>query len=81
MDAWCSHCARDKAWNGEKDFYECAPEELCEIIGGTQLYELSDPEYPKEWIYNAEGVPTCTAFVCLEKDIPERCEHTEDMFS
>lgn len=32
----------------------------CEILMLTMCYSPKDKEYPKEWIYNAEGWPTCT---------------------
>lgn len=34
----------------------------CEILTNSMLYEIGDPEYPKEWVYNDEGWGRCTAF-------------------
>lgn len=35
---------------------------FCEIISDTMLLDTDDPNYPKEWKFDAEGCPTCTAF-------------------
>jgi len=40
----------------------------CEICMLTMCYTPNDPEYPREWIYNAEGRPTCTNFVKWDWD-------------
>jgi len=34
----------------------------CEISYRTLCYKVTDPEYPSEWQYTADGQPTCTAF-------------------
>lgn len=33
----------------------------CKIFDLSMLYNLKDPEYPKEWIFKNE-TPVCTAF-------------------
>lgn len=35
----------------------------CEIAGLTFAFDTRDKEYPKEWCYDKDGKPTCTAFV------------------
>lgn len=35
----------------------------CDILSNTMCFDQSDPEYPKEWIYDENGKPTCTAHV------------------
>jgi hypothetical protein len=47
---FCCHCKKADAMG------------MCDIICDTMIYELTDPEYPKEWVYRADGQPTCTAF-------------------
>ena len=42
--------------------YRCKHYDDCEIIVKTMAFEKDDPEYPKEWKFDAEGCPTCTAF-------------------
>lgn len=53
-DLWCEHCARDaefrKDWNAD-------PAIGCQIIAGTFFHEKTDPEYPKEWVYDRKGKP------------------------
>ncbi len=46
----CIHCDPDP--DGEKQ---------CLIWMRTLMHNVNDPEYPKEWIVNEQGVPTCTA--------------------
>ena len=38
-----------------KDFFECAPEEVCQIIADTYAYSVDDPKYPKEWVYEGRA--------------------------
>ena len=37
----------------------------CNIWMDTWIYEIDEPEYPKEWIYK-NGHPTCTKFKAKE---------------
>lgn len=34
----------------------------CDIYFNAALYEIDEPEYPKEWIYDENDIPTCTKF-------------------
>ena len=34
----------------------------CEIYAYASCYPLDSPLYPKQWVYDEEGKPTCTAF-------------------
>lgn len=35
----------------------------CEIMMRAFLYSINEPDYPKEWIYDHNDKPTCTAWV------------------
>lgn len=37
-------------------------EKQCMILMRTLVYYTTDPQYPKEWRFNAEGWPVCTAW-------------------
>lgn len=37
-------------------------ERQCEILGCTMVYDPNDEEYPREWVFDEEGWPTCTAW-------------------
>lgn len=37
-------------------------DEECQIIPNAMCYPVDDPNYPREWVYDARGVPCCTAF-------------------
>lgn len=50
MTRYCENCARVS-----KDG------SACRILVRTQLNEIDDPDYPSEWIEDADG-PRCTAF-------------------
>lgn len=63
------------------DFDECDDNETCGIIADTLRLSVDDPDYPKEWRYDANGNPVCTAFVEHPKGAHEdRCTKTIDMF-
>jgi len=59
MSAFCSKCKHD---NLDPKTYSGG----CEIIGLTMAFDTNDAEYPREWIIDSDGQPTCTAFE-LEK--------------
>lgn len=65
---WCSNCAKDKPMSEGKDFDECGPDEVCEIIALTMAYDITDPKYPKAWTYDKDGDPCCTEFVEVGQD-------------
>ncbi len=67
MDAWCCNCARDA--NGD-----------CQILAATFVFDVDDPNYPKEWVEDAVRGPHCTAFVEQGREIPYRCPRTPDLF-
>jgi hypothetical protein len=76
-DAWCAHCTRDKAYRDGGD--DADPAIACQILSNTMVYDVKDPEYPKEWVYGADGRPRCTAFT-TDPTRPVRCDRTIDMF-
>lgn len=48
MDDWCGTCA------GHRN---------CTIHQKAMLYRTDEPEYPVEWIYDADGEACCMAYV------------------
>jgi hypothetical protein len=78
---WCGNCARDKAMSEGLNFDDCDDEQVCKIIGDTMHYNIDDPEYPREWNYDASGSPQCTAFIEVGKPIPFKDELTMDLFA
>lgn len=51
----------------EKFCYQCAKDNypdgpFCKIIRKTIIYRADDPNYPREWVYDPNRHPTCTAF-------------------
>jgi hypothetical protein len=49
METFCDRCSKDIT-------------NACTILFGSLSYDIDDPEYPKEWVYDADRNPTCTAF-------------------
>lgn len=76
-DDWCDHCARDAEFR--KDWDNADPAIGCQILADTLVYDVTDPKYPKEWIYGADGQPRCTAFT-TDPSKPVRCDQTPDLF-
>lgn len=73
-EAWCEHCARDAAWREDPDAADG-----CDILSRTFALDITDPEYPKEWVYRSDGMPCCTAFT-TDTTKPVRCDKMIDMF-
>lgn len=70
---WCDHCTRDL------DFDPDSGDGGCQIIADTFAYEVTDERYPKEWVYDRDGRPSCKAFT-TDPSKPIRCDKTLDMF-
>ena len=65
--AFCERCERDRAFReGTGDG--------CEILARTLVLDVDDPDYPTEWTYDTDEMPTCTAFVALGSPLPTERE-------
>ncbi len=53
---FCFRCEKDRLYRETDD-----GEKGCRILSDTYLYEVDDPDYPKEWVEDERG-PRCTAF-------------------
>lgn len=76
-DHWCDHCTRDQAYREGGD--NADPALGCPIIADVFAFDVTDPKYPKEWVYDRNGVPCCTAFT-TDPSKPVRCDKTLDLF-
>ncbi len=38
-------------------------EKACTLLLNSMMYDINDPEYPQEWIYNEENYGICTKFI------------------
>lgn len=54
---FCMHCKHYKD-NPRIEASDCD----LDLLNMTFLHDIDDPEYPKEWVYDKEGYPSCTAF-------------------
>ena len=68
----CEFCYRCSRYGNDEDGY-------CDIQIRSFWSDIGEPDYPAEWVFDAEGYPTCTAFT-LEDPQPQRCDKTLDMF-
>lgn len=59
MSAFCFRCGQ---WGAKG----------CDIQARTMAFGPEDPEYPREWTYDGQGDPTCTAFVAAVAGQPVR---------
>jgi hypothetical protein len=75
VENWCTHCAREKAVRegDPADGYD--DRELCPIFAKAMANGGC-----KEWVYDAGGHPSCTAYVERGQPIPYRCPETPDLF-
>ena len=73
MEAFCFHCERDRAFQENPD-----QADGCPILAKTFALDVTDPEYPQEWITDDKGA-RCTAFT-MDPTCPTRCDKTLDMF-
>lgn len=60
MEEFCYQCIHERWIHRQK---EDRDEDKCTIINLSMSYDRNDPEYPKEWTYDAAGKPTCTKWV------------------
>lgn len=77
IGAWCGRCERDKDQNGTAYVENRDPgdDDWCPIL--TQSF-VDDGS--KEWVFDANGMPSCTGFVPLGEKVPQpRCEHTQEL--
>lgn len=58
--AFCENCIHEKFSHTQKH-----GDKQCDIMDRSIIYwyESDNPNYPKEWRFDAEGWPTCTAWV------------------
>ena len=63
-DGWCHRCVKHP--------HNPDASNQCAILGRTFIYSTSDKEYPKEWCYDENGRPQCTAFKSREEFNAER---------
>lgn len=59
QEKFCDICIHDKDWR-EKE------KNPCEIMTRTMVLDIEHKNYPREWRYDEDGSPTCTAF---EKEV------------
>ncbi len=56
-EAFCEQCIHER-WIHHQD--ENREKDKCEIWSNVLIFDVSDNEYPPEWIFNEEGWPVCT---------------------
>lgn len=82
MAGLCDHCARH-AHPASVDIAKEQSDliEPCDILNRATAFAIDHAQYPSEWTYADNKQPVCLAFVHTGDVIPERCEHTLDLFA
>lgn len=62
-DKFCRNCI-----NGKYEHTMDIDDNPCEILTASFLFDIYEKEYPKEWVYDSESKPSCTAFVKFDWD-------------
>ena len=57
---WCHRCRHDEA-------YQAGTGDSCPIVAASLALDVSDPDYPKEWVQDERGA-RCTAFQAIGDD-------------
>lgn len=76
QETWCAGCEADRGFREDHERFDGCP-----IIANAMALTVDDPDYPKEWVYRADGQPMCSAFVEIGSAQPPRCPDTLDMFA
>jgi len=65
-DKFCFNCKHEKFMhtNSHKDA-------LCELFSNSLIYDIKEPGFPKEWVYDKDDKPTCTAHEYFKWDLDE----------
>lgn len=62
MEEFCYRCKRDERFQQTQ-----AAEDGCSIVALSLVLDITDPDYPKEWIQDDDGRNCrCTAFQAVE---------------
>lgn len=65
LEHYCANCFHDDySRTGNEG------ERSCDIILRAMVFGIKDPEYPKEWVFAENNVPTCTKFWDYTKGEP-----------
>lgn len=62
-EKFCDQCVHEKYVHtlNEND-------NKCDIFSRSMVYDVQDPEYPTEWVYDENDKPTCTSWVKWDWD-------------
>lgn len=58
----------------------CARRPRCTIPNYAAIFEIGEPDYPKQWVHDDEGQPSCSAFEMRRPPETARCPETLDLF-
>lgn len=73
---FCAKCKRDAEYQRTRN-----GDDGCKIAADVLCFPVDHPSYPKEWVYDETGLPTCAAFVHVDEPYyTSRCTRTVDMF-
>lgn len=73
ISQYCAKCIHEQFLHTQNGNHK-----TCKILSDTMVFSVNDPGYPKEWIYDNEGNPDCTAFKKWEWQFDEHGNPVED---
>lgn len=56
-ESFCDRCIHEKWSHTQND-----NDKKCDILSRSMVYDTIEEGYPKEWMFNDEGWPVCTAW-------------------
>jgi len=59
MEDFCYQCAHDEE-------FQRTGNNGCEVLANAMIFNINGEKYPKEWIRDNKGYPTCTKFEQLK---------------
>lgn len=72
---YCDKCEHDRKFRETED-----GKYACKVLCDSMICKIDEPGYPKEWIYDENGNPTCTKFKPEKKsDDTYHSEHEDQL--
>lgn len=61
---FCETCERDRAYREDE------AQEGCDILARALIFDIDKPGFPREWTYDEDNNPTCTAYLSPGSQYP-----------
>jgi len=61
-----------------RDTFSRSGNKSCPILMDAMVYKIDHPEYPKQWVYDKDGIPTCTSFRHYQNRVRSKPEEKKE---